>query len=514
MAELIGNEVPQAIDNSTQVYKATHEGVERLPLRNRSFISFSYGGRAIEDFNLIATLSDRLQRSVYGEFEDITSEYDVLDGQFYWGTYMKKNSLEFNLSTDAMSEQELNEFKHWFRPGVIRQLILAENPNRAIWARVENAPALSVVPMEQVVSTKINGIEYSTSTTSYRGDIGISFTMDDPYWFAVNPIIGSYYTDKENKFGSVTNTYSSGAIETLSDKDFIKVIIEDGIPHTSMIKDDNIILGNSDKVIQLSNTTPAYLYYCGTAYGRPTIQMTLKPAFDTGDTEYLVWPLNNYSYIALHNDDLKNYNTITIGDRELRFTAPAIYLGYNQAVDIMRNFKSGDSVEEARTALRDNVYEYHSRNWAMFCIETMIENNLGVNSAGALTDDYLTTFLKGMSYFLNTEKQEDGSYLPANITITIDSKTGEAKGRFTFRTPNIDHVIPSSIENFSELETIILEENVEDMVRSDYLLIETRNSPNANGEITEAQSTKITTDYPEDMCGAISLNIKYQNEYL
>jgi len=34
---------------------ATHNGAgDRLPLMNRSFISFSYGGKPIEDFGLIA----------------------------------------------------------------------------------------------------------------------------------------------------------------------------------------------------------------------------------------------------------------------------------------------------------------------------------------------------------------------------------------------------------------------------------------------------------------------------
>jgi len=44
----------------SQVYLATHEGSgeRRLPYMNRSFISFRFGDRNIEDFNLIATFSD------------------------------------------------------------------------------------------------------------------------------------------------------------------------------------------------------------------------------------------------------------------------------------------------------------------------------------------------------------------------------------------------------------------------------------------------------------------------
>jgi hypothetical protein len=62
---------------------------------NRSFISFSFGGRNIEDFNLIATVDgDRMNRPAYAEINDIVSDYDILDGQYYWGTQQKSNKLE------------------------------------------------------------------------------------------------------------------------------------------------------------------------------------------------------------------------------------------------------------------------------------------------------------------------------------------------------------------------------------------------------------------------------------
>jgi len=48
---------------------------------NRSFISFTFGGKKIEDFDLIATISgDRLSRAGYAPFQDTVSTYDNLDG--------------------------------------------------------------------------------------------------------------------------------------------------------------------------------------------------------------------------------------------------------------------------------------------------------------------------------------------------------------------------------------------------------------------------------------------------
>jgi hypothetical protein len=73
---------------------------------NRSFISFSYGGKNIEDFGLIAASDgDRMTRDGYASFEDITSTYPTLTGQFYWGTYYRNNTIHFNLVTDGMTQK-------------------------------------------------------------------------------------------------------------------------------------------------------------------------------------------------------------------------------------------------------------------------------------------------------------------------------------------------------------------------------------------------------------------------
>jgi len=104
---------------------------------HRSFISFTYGGRHIEDFNLIATIvSNRLTKDGYASFDDTVTTYNNLDGQFYWSTHYKTNSLTFVLSTDGIEQAILDEFMYWFHAGEMKELILSEHPNRAIMARV------------------------------------------------------------------------------------------------------------------------------------------------------------------------------------------------------------------------------------------------------------------------------------------------------------------------------------------------------------------------------------------
>jgi len=71
---------------------------------NRSFISFSFGGKNIEDYNLVASINgDRMQRDGYSDFEDLTSSYEVLDGQFYWGTHYTNHQIDFTLATDGIT---------------------------------------------------------------------------------------------------------------------------------------------------------------------------------------------------------------------------------------------------------------------------------------------------------------------------------------------------------------------------------------------------------------------------
>lgn len=262
---LYGNEVESPTLPLTQVYKATHDGIERLSYMNRSFISFSYGSKKnssgtevpvfIEDFNLIATTSgDRMQRDAYASFEDLTSTYDTIPGQFYWGTYFHTNSLNFTLVSDGITQRELDDFKKWFRAGSIRELILAEHPNRAILARIANPPRLNLLPFEEkvkvpfIVGGNVEGeeateITYETSTTLYRGEIELEFVMDEPFWYAKQNILGhqnttqGYYEEQWiDANGKLTSIKES--------EDALKIIYEDHIPLGSTTKIDVFLGGD------------------------------------------------------------------------------------------------------------------------------------------------------------------------------------------------------------------------------------------------------------------------------
>ena len=184
---------------------------------SRQFISFSYGGKNIEEFNLVAIFSgDRLSKNIYSSFEDTITTQEELDGQFYWRTRFNSNEISFNLTTDGMTQNELDEFKLWFKPGIERELILSENHNRAIMARVGTTPIISMLPFEEEKEVLIGNRKIKTTTTLFKGDISLNFIMDDPYWYSLN----SYFSDSN--------------IDSLK----AKIILEDGIPHISMLNNN------------------------------------------------------------------------------------------------------------------------------------------------------------------------------------------------------------------------------------------------------------------------------------
>lgn len=192
-----------------QVREATYSGEKHLSATSRAFISFNWGGRDIEEFNLIVVFNnDRLSKGIYFDFTDITTTLEGKDGQLYWKSYYNPGALTFTLATDGMTAREYEDFKQFFKPGREEKLILTEYPNRYCMARVAAAPALSVLPFEDTVYFHGNELR----STLYKGEITLSFVMDDPYWYSLKQFID---TSDDSYFDGETA---------------IRVMYEDGTP--------------------------------------------------------------------------------------------------------------------------------------------------------------------------------------------------------------------------------------------------------------------------------------------
>ena len=397
---------------------------------SRQFISFSYGGKNIEEFNLVAIFSgDRLSKNIYSSFEDTITTQEELDGQFYWRTRFNSNEISFNLATDGMTQNELDEFKLWFKPGVERELILSENHNRAIMARVGTTPIISMLPFEEEKEVLIGNRKIKTTTTLFKGDISLNFIMDDPYWYSLN----SYFSDSN--------------IDSLK----AKIILEDGIPHISMFNNnlnnilladnkvyvDGTIIDNSGIILDGVAQNDAYLYYCGTAPTKPLISFSINIEKDntTGKVSFIKNGYDNFYYLK-------------IGDNKLSFTLPSIMLAYNKVLDLFTN-NTEIEIINFKKLIRDEIYDYYVRAYSIYYL-TVNESN--TNWRDGFIAHMLNFFKSGV------------------INFEINSKLGIVK-------------INTNVKIDNE-KTVIVEENAGNIIKSPYLIISDRTLPE-KGKINE-----------------------------
>ena len=569
----------------TQVYQATHKGEDYLPFMQRSFISFSFDGKNIEDFNLIATIDgDRLQRKGYSEFEDLTSNYEVLDGHFYWGTHYTNHTLDFNLATDGITENELNSFLKWFQPGKTKELILSEHPNRMIMARVSSAPELHLLPFEEKAIKKIDGKAFSTSTTLYKGEISLTFIMEEPYWYSKINIFG-HLDELTGVYHDIWIDANGEEQNIFNDPDAIKIALEDNIPIGSMIQ-DSMLLGNNTFADANENTgaqtaeleeytetiengevsvaeeeedhlleqariaieengvwvfgarisgtimkestgietfaanESQYFYYAGNAPSRPTIEFVLTPII-SDSTYYITNPKNKYALNETDNADniIGNpYNVFSfesLTKKELQFTTPSVYTAYNQVIDIFNKMSTNTSWVQVRKDIRDYVNHPAARAWANKVIDSFEGDTVNGNNALAK---------QRMRYFLINnipqEVQNNGlielQYAPLSSHFSFNCKTGKAVATLYYRTPDNGQV--QDWETYGSISGH--EEDVGDMVRSNYLIIEDQNQPTENGNIVAWGSTNATTRLHSHVInhdvenGLKNVYVKYNNMYL
>lgn len=534
------NNVPVDETRYGQVYMATHEGGLRTPLMYRSFISFSYGGKWIEDFHLLAvTDSGRLNRSGYSLFDDTVTAYDNLEGQYYWGTHYKTNVLDLYLSTDGMDQKDLDDFLEWFGAGACRELILAEHPNRAQLARVSEPPGLHLLPFEHDVELNISNMTYQTKTTLYRGEIDLKLIMDQPHWYAVDNVLGikengRYIDQWYNANGVRENIFAS--------KDALKILYEDGIPLGSMIdksmllgngafasNEDNIIaqiwsiseliddwdtLGFGARIDDGSGTlgviagaiidasgngilslpqfdaaqpqiTSGYFFYCGNAPAYTEIRFTLTPVIDSNG--YVVVPRNSHSpkTSSLSNE----FNTITIeskNEQKLIFTTPNVFTSYNKAIDILRTYINPSYTwENLHEFARDEIRHTAVRAWLNKVIDYGSSQS-SWNNEGVITNQASASTLVTFMQFFLCDATENPAPLP--VTFTFNSEIGTATGQFQYRT--VTSNLPSGGEVWKTYgtnngEIPIKEEDVGDMLRSNYIIIRDRNRATVSGRVSQ-----------------------------
>lgn len=530
-------------ERKSQVFQATHNGKgELLPSRLRSFISFSFGGKNIEDFNLIACCDgNTMTRTAYSEFEDLTSDYDIMDGQYYHGTHYKPNTLSLHLVSDDLDQKQLDEFLHWFQGGRTRELILAEHPNRAIMARVAAAPKLDVLPFEKKIKVKLGIQEYETSTTVYKGFIDLELVADMPFWYAKQNFFTR--TSTGETLYDQTNIYTNPDIL----KEVLKISYEDTVPVGDMIS--VTMHFGAGEYASISGTETAYVLIAGPiSIADPTVQPSdwedevgyfiyHNPLTDqdeywkgarTADGENILGRIAGAAIVSEDNDSIeisiapgnsdfkffyggtapsptilsfdidiepsqnnngyidcfynqyaplgtKEYSTISIisqHQKDFDITLPNILNSWNKAKKIIDDITVTTYQGDLADTFRDQIKHPAVRAWAIGLINYINTNNEYVGSDGIITSggkSQMQTLLP--KFFINNNQWEDAHF-------SFNAELGIAEGTFYYWKANNGtvNVVTEALSGAHTNATFAAHtENVGDMLRSSWLIIEDHN---------------------------------------
>lgn len=444
----------------TQVWQATHKYIEggaeeRLPYMYRSFISFSWGGKFIEDFNLIVvTTNNAIERDVSAPVDNLTTNLEVVDGQLFWGSHYQANTLDLTLHTDSITERQLLEFTNWFKPGIERQLILAQHPNRGIMARLDAPPHYSMLPFKKEISTPINGL--NTNTTEYKGSVTLKFVMDNPFWYSIN----NFMEEKAIEFALSNNSSENlnidrwltpdmdwsisgeALFETNTEpysEDAWKVIMEDGIPCGRMF-----------------DTTGA----------------------DSQKFNYKIWTGTNYTISGI--GPAKTYPSS--GDYP-QSNYPQYYIGaqLNGSYKIANNvsgariYGSGDDISGVQQEPTQAKYYYAGNAPAKPILD--FHKEIRFDKKQLYIVEPANKYCPEITY----DNGQTHLYPNSKSTITLTSKTGD-KQNFSFTTPSIltaynaavdlfEKDVGTKIKNMVDLRQAVIE-NIHHPLIRDAILIE------------------------------------------
>ena len=169
----------------------------------KEYIDFSFAGRHISEFGLVAVTSgDRYQFAGSPEFEDETSNVNGVWGQYYWGTNFKTKTYSYSLATDGMTERQFEDFKHHFRPGHYGQFYEDAWFDRYCYVRIKTVVDFSFIPFQE--EAEIAGVKFPSRI--YKGECKISFIQDRPFMHSFYQVLDGKIADL-----SVNNDNSKAA---------------------------------------------------------------------------------------------------------------------------------------------------------------------------------------------------------------------------------------------------------------------------------------------------------------
>lgn len=448
----------------------------------KEFIDFEFDGKNVTDFGLVVVFGgDRLPVAASPQFEDETSTINGASGQLYWGTRYGALTQSFTLATDGMSEKQLQAFKAHFQPGKYGKFIEPQYPGRYSYCRVSALENFEVIPFR--VETTFMG--QKVRVNEYKGDISISFTWDEPFYYSEQDCATSIVGETAIK--TVFNNQLPVAGQSWLGANFSS----DGVTITTTY--DKCLIGSGKQLTKenviadaISSASQDVVYYNpSTLEKSPKIKLIISQQFS--ERNYTTWkPVYLTSIADEFNSPSCPYNDIRItGCREtvmgtppkaddyklaFKYSSPNVIYSVQRSIQIAYNFfqkASAQSVIELEKALREDITHKNVIAWAIQVLSEInkkadyvsdgVLKNSGKTSIQKLSVDGTGSFSDSWFAYFNIRMLE---FFKPNSTFTL-AIDGEKQ---------ISHITYEGHNSLLE-SSQILEEKCGDITRSSYLLL-------------------------------------------
>ena len=375
----------------------------------KEYIDFSFAGRHISEFGLVAVTSgDRYQFAGSPEFEDETSNVNGVWGQYYWGTNYKTKTYSYSLATDGMTERQFEDFKRHFRPGHYGQFYEDAWFGRYCYVRIKTVIDFTFIPFQE--EAKVAGVSFPSRI--YKGECKIQFIQDRPFMY-------SFYQVLDGKIADLTNMNDNGQAA-------VRMMYHNNIPardswtknikcatgswfslpvikkSTNIIKDENnniidVIIEEqeqSDNSIIYSSVSQIPYYNPSTINSEACITFTLDRTITTVNSKEWIPVYFNEIYDEFTNPKIP-YNTISstdkiyssnnVPDNSLRFIykykygLPEISSDINKAINVAWNFYQENirgALAELQNRLQEELVNGRVLMWAIKVLQKIQENQV------------------------------------------------------------------------------------------------------------------------------------------
>lgn len=369
----------------------------------KEFIDFSFAGRRLSDFGLVAVTSgDRYNFAGSPEFSDETTTVNGVWGQYYWGTNYKTKTYSYNLATDGMTERQFEDFKKHFKPGFYGQFYEDTWFDRYCYVRLKGTADFSFVPFQEEV--EMAGVKFQSRI--YKGECKISFIQDRPFMYSFYQVLNSKiedlpYLNNDNGAAAIRMMYHSNipAINSWTKNKKCCTGSVFSLPTPQQLKYNEEVTNIYEK--------ESFIPY----YNPSTIQTENNIEFELNRKISLVnrskWePVYFKEILNEFVDKNSPYNSITCSDiissvvplantnfynssNIFKYTTPEIISETNKAINIAWNFHQENvkgALSELQKRLQEEMINDKALFWAIRVLQR-IQNNYNLYTAEEIVID-------------------------------------------------------------------------------------------------------------------------------